>query len=267
MTGPGPAVPAGRRLSRRWFLAALALGLGLPGAAAADAAWLEPTWLKVRRFRLASGRPRCRFVHVTDLHHKGNVAWMRQVVRAINAESPEFVLFTGDLVERSRYAEEALQLLGEVRAPVFGVPGNHDYGSSLSFATAHQALQRGGGGWLVDRVCPIRNGAVVLHGATGYMTWRHAPVPGACNILMVHYPAYVKELGQLRFDVMLAGHSHGGQVRLPFIGALTLPNRVGKYDWGLFRTDWGPLYVGSGIGYLHYHVRFMCRPEIAVFEV
>jgi uncharacterized protein len=66
---------------------------------------------------------------------------------------------------------------------------------------------------------------------------------------------------------MLAGHSHGGQVRLPGIGPLIVPFQVGRYDLGLFQTKAGPLYVSSGIGWFMWKLRFNCRPEIAVFEV
>ena len=65
----------------------------------------------------------------------------------------------------------------------------------------------------------------------------------------------------------LAGHSHGGQVRIPFYGPLMLPFGLNQYDLGLFQTPSGPLYVNAGIGYFHLNVRFNCRPEITVFEI
>ena len=71
-------------------------------------------------------------------------------------------------------------------------------------------------------------------------------------------------LGEARFDLILAGHSHGGQVRLPFYGALVLPWGVGRYDLGLFDTPGGPLYVNAGIGTYYFPYRFNCRPEVAV---
>ena len=66
---------------------------------------------------------------------------------------------------------------------------------------------------------------------------------------------------------MLAGHSHGGQVRIPFKGALWLPSYVGKYVKGLYTTGAGPLHVSPGIGTFMYPIRFNCRPEITVIEV
>ena len=73
------------------------------------------------------------------------------------------------------------------------------------------------------------------------------PLPSADperkNILLVHYPAWVKRLAGQKFDLMLAGHSHGGQVRIPFYGPIMVPYGVDEYDLGLFQTESGPLYV------------------------
>ena len=67
---------------------------------------------------------------------------------------------------------------------------------------------------------------------------------------------------------MLAGHSHGGQVRIPFYGPVVVPFGVDEYDLGWFSTPNGPLYVNPGIGYIYvYNFRFNCRPEITVIEV
>jgi predicted MPP superfamily phosphohydrolase len=84
---------------------------------------------------------------------------------------------------------------------------------------------------------------------------------------MLHYPAWAKRMGSARFDLLLAGHSHGGQVRLPGIGAVLLPFGVDEYDLGWFKTPAGPLYVNPGIGWFPVPIRFNCRPEITVFEI
>ena len=83
----------------------------------------------------------------------------------------------------------------------------------------------------------------------------------------MHYPAWVKKLGDAKYDLLLAGHSHGGQVRLPFFGPVHVPFGVEEYDMGLFHTTRGPLYVNPGIGWFPVPIRFNCRPEITVFEV
>ena len=84
--------------------------------------------------------------------------------------------------------------------------------------------------------------------------------------MLIHYPEWIDKLNGDKFDIALAGHSHGGQVRVPFLGAPVLPYGVGRYDLGMFQTVSGPLYVTAGIGWFYLNVRFNCRPEIAVFE-
>lgn len=90
---------------------------------------------------------------------------------------------------------------------------------------------------------------------------------GVKNILLSHYPNGVELFPNTRFDLVLAGHTHGGQVRLPWYGALMVPFGAGEYQLGMYETHAGPLYVSSGVGYFFVNVRFNCRPEIAVFEV
>ena len=87
------------------------------------------------------------------------------------------------------------------------------------------------------------------------------------NIFLMHYPAWAKRVTPHKYDLMLAGHSHGGQVRLPFYGAVHIPFGVDEYDLGLFQTSSGPLYVNPGIGWYPVPIRFNCRPEITVFEI
>ena len=103
------------------------------------------------------------------------------------------------------------------------------------------------------------------------VTCNNAPtvqgLAGVKNILLFHYPAWVEKLSGVKFDAMLAGHSHGGQVRLPFYGPLIVQFGVGQFDMGLYQTPAGPLYVNPGIGCFYLNVRFCCRPEITLIEI
>ena len=255
------------RWNRRRFL--LAAGCLAPMAAIADAKWLEPTWLKIRRLNLAEGKPAHRLVHFTDFHHKGDRKYGMSLVNTINSLSPEAVFFTGDLVEESRYLNEALQLLSGIRSPVFGVPGNHDYWSRAPFAEIARCLEATGGAWLLDQNRILSELQINLIGLTcrNILPRSAAPEPGLKNVLLMHYPAWAKRLSAHRYDLMLAGHSHGGQVRLPLYGPLMVPFGVDEYDLGWFDTPAGPLYVNAGIGWYPVPLRFNCRPEVTVIEV
>jgi uncharacterized protein len=257
-----------KRISRRKFIVTTLLAA--PLAIGADAMSIEPSWLKVRRLRIGTGEPSCRLAHFSDVHHKGDREYLRSVVDTVNSLAPDFACFTGDLVEDRRHLPAALEILSGLKVPLFGVPGNHDYWSRIPFGPVEECFAATGGAWLMhgSREVPGKN--VNLIGTVCIFPQLPLPpsLPDARNILLTHYPARVKRLGGRRFDLVLAGHSHGGQVRLPFYGSLVLPSHVDEYDMGLFQTAAGPLYVNPGIGYIgKYDVRFNCRPEITVIEV
>jgi len=92
-------------------------------AVAADTVWLEPTWLNTRHLRVGNGTPQHRLLHFTDLHHKGDTKYLKSVIAHINAQKPDFVCFTGDLVEEEKFLAETLKYLAGIKVPLFGVPG------------------------------------------------------------------------------------------------------------------------------------------------
>ncbi len=239
---------------------------GLPAAAVADCVWLEPDWLRIRKFKIGKGPATHRFVHFTDVHHKGDRAYLETVVKNINHLSPDFVCFTGDLVEEEHYVTETLSILKKIKAPLYGVPGNHDYWCGADFNEIADAFAETGGAWLLDNSLTTKDGKVTLHGAAEMIPKNIRSNPGTKNIMLLHYPESADQLS-VKFDLVLAGHTHGGQVRLPFYGALVLPFGTGNYDLGFFNTSGGPLYVSSGIGWFTFNLRFLCRPEIVLFEV
>ena len=252
------------RISRRKFF--YSLFLGLPAAAFADSYWLEPNWLKIRQIRLGE-KPTHRFVHFTDLHHKGDKQYLESVVQQINKVSPDFVCMTGDIIEDNSFLTEALEILSEIQSPVYGVPGNHDYWAHVDFDEIARTFAQTGGAWLTGTQATTRDGKITLHGAGKHPPTQFQPNPRTKNIALIHYPEWVEKLAPQMFDAILAGHSHGGQVRIPFYGPIVVPFSTGKYDLGLFQTRSGPLYVSSGIGWFLFNIRFRCRPEIVVFEI
>ena len=257
-----------RKISRRKFI--LAALLATPCAVLGDACLVEPARVVIRRLRIGKAPALYRLVHFTDLHHKGDRDHLQSVVDKINSLSPDFVCFTGDLLEDQRFLPETLAVLSGIKAPMFGVPGNRDYLSGISFELVKKCFAATGGAWLLDERRELANGQINLIGIT-CLHGGEARLPlksQATNILLMHYPAWAKKFGDQKLDLMLAGHSHGGQVRIPFFGPLIVPPLVDEYDLGLFQTKAGPLYVNAGIGYLdNYNFRFNCRPEITVIEM
>jgi predicted MPP superfamily phosphohydrolase len=227
----------------------------------------------VKTVRLAA-EPTVRLVHFSDLHYKGERGYLDHVIATINRLEPDFACFTGDIVEDREYLGAALETMAQIDCPVYGVPGNHDYWSGAAFNDIRACLLSTGGAWLTCDVVTAAHGRCIIEGLT--MRSDAQPTAGIAEargtnqprrILLLHYPAQVNELKGARYDVVLAGHSHGGQVRIPFYGAPVLPYQVGAYEAGLYETPLGPLYVNVGVGTFYRRIRFFCRPELTVIEL
>ena len=253
------------RISRRKFLGLTTLAF--PAIAGLDARWGAPRRLRVRSFKL-NAEPKSRFVHFSDLHYTGDSAYAAEIVATINQLKPDFVCFTGDLVEHRTYAGAALHFIRQIEAPVYGIPGNHDYWSRSPLAEYERAFTATGGAWLANRgaVLPKHDLELLGMDITGMPKTQSAAVRR--HILLLHYPVMADRLNSRQFDLILAGHSHGGQVRIPLLGPVIMPRGVGPYDYGRYQTPAGPLYVNAGVGTLStFPVRWNCPPEIMVVTI
>ena len=226
------------------------------------ARYIEPTWLCVRHVRL-SQVPTVRVIHITDIHFKGDTQYLEKVVRIINGTDADLVCFTGDLIEDAVFLKEALRILSKVNKPMYGIPGNHDEWVIRSFDDYRAVFQATGGQWLDKISVPIPSRKVEL---VTMACMNEPKQPGYKRILLEHYPGAVTQIRNEHFDLILSGHTHGGQVRIPFVSRYVLPCED-TYDRGLFQTSCGPLYVNPGIGTYHTNMRFRCRPEIAVIDL
>lgn len=249
------------KISRRQFLGLSALAL--PATLGTTAAF-ETTMLRVTKLRHGPGT--CRFVHFSDLHYKGDADYAVEVVRTINSLRPDFVCFTGDLVEEARFAPEAFDFIRQLLAPVFGAPGNHDYQCGVPFSDYAAAFSATGGAWLAGSSALLAERDLELVGFARGGERAFKQPQASRQILLLHYPQVAHGLSR-EFALILAGHSHGGQVRLPFYGALVLPKGVGTYELGYYETPSGPLYVNAGIGTWRIPFRWNCRPEITLITV
>lgn len=224
---------------------------------------IEPRWLKAREITV-SERPALRLIHISDIHHKGDRRYLEGVVERINAIDADLVCLTGDLVEDAGNLPECLEILSGIRKPVFGVPGNHDHLGRACERQIRATFRAGGGDWLVETNVVAMAGELEIVGGAG----RAARVPregaGRKRILLTHYPDAADGLPTGSFDLILAGHTHGGQARIPLLDRPVLADMAGPYDRGLFQTRAGPLYVNPGIGTFLAPVRFACRPELTV---
>lgn len=263
MPEKGATIAAVRRIFRVAGAAIAAAFLAL-ALCAVYAFRIEPRWLRVREIAV-SGSPTLRVVHISDIHHKGDRRYLEGVVVRINAIGADLVCVTGDLVEDAAFLPECLEILSGIRGPVFGVPGNHDHLGLGCGRQIRAAFRATGGDWLVETNVVAMGGALEIVGSSG----RAARVPregaaGRKRMLLTHYPETADGFPPGSFDLILAGHTHGGQVRIPLLDRPVLAGMAGPYDRGLFRTGAGPLHVNPGIGTFLAPVRLACRPEITV---
>ncbi|MDO8803764.1 MAG: metallophosphoesterase [Elusimicrobiota bacterium] len=246
------------------------------GCCALYAFLIEAHWIKIGRLSL-SERPSLRVVHISDIHYKGERSYLARIVADVNNLAPDVVCFTGDIAEDTRYLEPALDALSKINAPLYGVPGNHDPLSGASFDRIREYFRKTGGRWLVDDSASTAEGKLLIFGKTETMVnagramhkrgMNVISAPGAKRILLIHYPALVTGIKNEAYDLILAGHSHGGQVRLPFFGALIVPSGVDGYQMGAYLTPAGRLHVSPGLGTYLLPARFFCRPEITLLEI
>lgn len=272
-------------LTRRKFLKGLAAA-GLVGAsgAALYARVFEPfdyelTETDVFIRGLPPSFEGFRVALLTDVHHSRIVPLeeVRRAVALTNEARPDLVALTGDYTtSRRRYVEPCAEALGLLRAPsgVWAVLGNHDHYTDAELTA--RAFARRKINVLSNANTLLRRGADELRLAGvddwgwGKADWARA-LEGVDRslpcVLLSHEPAVLDMPETRGLSLILSGHTHGGQVRLPFVGAPARVVEEFRYLRGLYEKDGTQLYVSRGTGMIGLPVRFGARPEIAVIRL
>jgi predicted MPP superfamily phosphohydrolase len=210
-------------------------------------------------------------LHLSDLHFKGSPdrPFFQHVMDLCRDWEPDLVAVTGDLVDSSRHHRWIVPVLGRLRWRIgaFAILGNHD--SWREPARIRRRLGRLGfrvlgNTWELTQVrgLPL---AVIGHEGPWFQPepdLRDCPT-GVFRLLLSHTPDNIRWAQRHGVDLMLAGHNHGGQIRLPVVGSVFSPSRYGRrYDMGTFFEPPTLLHVTRGLGGQH-PVRYNCRPEVA----
>ena len=279
-----------RPFSRRAFLKAAAHVLG-GLALAGPLAWLYSTrveahWLAVERLNLQLPRLPKSFdgfalAQFSDLHFGPFIGpeQVRAAVDATLALRPDAIVITGDFVSQlsNREAEMIVQELSRVSAPdgAFAILGNHDWWTDS--VVVAEAVQRAGLTLLRNEHVQLRRGDEILYLAGVDDVWEQkADLPRALAgiaddapvILLAHEPDFADTAAaDGRVLLQLSGHSHGGQVIIPFLGPVALPYLAHKYPLGRRQVGGMQVYTNRGIGMIAPPVRFNCRPEITLFTL
>ncbi|MFN0124730.1 MAG: metallophosphoesterase [Blastocatellia bacterium] len=227
--------------------------------------------------------------HLSDIHHGAftGLDYISRCVEITNALKPDIIALTGDYTLRERrFIEPCAEALRTLRARVgvFAVLGNHDYYQSAGETIG--ALRRAGLSVMIEgrERLEKRGAAISLLGADDFLyghydvarLFRDIP-PDETRVVLAHNPDYIGRVaGNKQYaDFMLSGHTHGGQVRAPLLGAPHVISEYGQtYVIGLNQLAGeygakGPMqiYTTRGVGVIYAPVRFQCLPEIALYTL
>ena len=286
--------PVTQQVSRRFFLKGAMYGAGGLALYAGEFErhWLEVVHRQIHIDRLPSAFDGMTVAQLSDIHldEFTEPFLLREAIDEINRAHPDLVLLTGDYVSaqvlpRNLTIDAAWQcgkLLSRIQCRErYAIFGNHDVWAGEEHVG--EALRSHGITVLKNACLPIERGKdrFWLSGLDDPLDGKPDPdqaIPSAIRnivnepvILLCHAPDYVDQLrshpaGQA-VSFVLSGHTHGGQIRLPLIGALHLPPGGRKYVQGMFQVGNMQLYVNRGIGSVGVPFRFDCRPEITVFTL
>jgi predicted MPP superfamily phosphohydrolase len=265
--------------------------LGAPGIGA-YAYFVEPTWLKVRRLTMRiKGLPLnldgLRLVQLSDLHIGSAVPWqfLQNVMETTNALEPDLIVLTGDYVHtRPDDVSEITSLLQQLRAPtgIFAVLGNHDY--AVNYAgdpgipgvenMVITALERAGITVLRNQWASIGGGArpLTLFGIDELLSDRarvsqlRETSPTSPRLVLCHNPDIIPFLSEESFDLLLCGHTHGGQIRIPPFPPFITATINRRFWGGVFSVGRGQVFVSRGIGYT-WRARLGSRPECVLITL
>lgn len=240
--------------------------------------FIEPYQPEITNVALPNARIRSgtslRIVHISDLHSEASTRLEPRLPGLIAEQKPDLIVFTGDTVNGAQGLPTAGRLFDALStiAPVYAVRGNWDLRFDEDAFAALGVNNLDHGGVLLD----VRGNRVYIMGARDGSAQLLPSVVSsgpldAFRILLYHRPDEIENVASSgTVDLYCAGHTHGGQVALPWFGAIITLSKLGKkYESGLHRVADTYLYVNRGIGMdsIGPRVRFFARPEITVIDV
>lgn len=225
-----------------------------------------------------------KIVQFSDLHYGSTVfeEELKRIVKKINQEEPDIIVFTGDLVEQNVELsdDEVNSIIKQLKKldaniEIFAVKGNHDYESDYF----DRILTELGWNFLDNKYEFVYSNSKspiifvglddLLLGTPDYdnaFSYLNDLKEEAYTIVLTHEPDQIDEFKNYKFDLVLSGHSHLGQVRLPFIGALYTPEGSKKYYDEHYQVNDADLYISGGIGTSTLPLRFFNKPSINLYR-
>jgi uncharacterized protein len=279
--------------SRRKFLITAGLAAASTLALAEDTVIREPNHPELVKLEMPLPRLPAAFdgftiAQLSDFHYDEvfSIVPIRRAIELVNRLQPDLVVLTGDFVtismfvvghdrQAAKVAEPCAKLLSQLRSRLGSVAvlGNHEAQSDPDFVT--EALRSYGISVLRNRSWAVEKDGKRLWfcglDSVDMRPWLEHALLGVPEnepvVLLVHEPDFADQAARYPVDLQLSGHSHGGQVWLPGIGAPWLPRYGRKYPRGRYTVGALPLYTNVGLGTIRLPVRFNCTPEITLFTL
>lgn len=262
---------------------------------------IEPRRVQINRLTIpVRGLPRAfdglTIAQLSDLHRSPAVGsrYLAHCVDLATSLEPDLIVFTGDYITHTNhfgrlgelvngdrddvaeYARDCARSMGRARARhgVFACLGNHDHWYDGELVTG--VIEEAGIPVLRNASVPARiNGETLPVVGLGDMWTEHvnmarafAGVDAPFALVLMHNPDFFERWPRSGSHLILSGHTHGGQVNIPFLGPPLVPSIYKKkYAHGLFRRDDSFMYVNRGVGLIYPPVRFNCPPEISIFHL
>lgn len=228
--------------------------------------------------------------HISDIHYGRTTdkSDLEKIVKEINLLKPDIVVLTGDLIDKDTKLDETLKneiieslSLINVTVGKYAISGNHD----IKFSEWESIINDSGFKNISDNYELIYNDGytpILLAGLSSNLknstniSERYNKISTYASeenirdlykILLIHEPDYINDIDYSTFNLILAGHSHNGQVRLPFIGGIILPNGAKKYYKEYYKLNNTDLYISSGIGTSQISFRLFNRPSINFYRL
>ena len=241
--------------------------------------FIEPYWVEVKMVEVPTAKlhqATFRLVQISDTHCTVMPLNEKKMVDMINGLKPDIIVFTGDSANNRTGLKRFKETMGKLDAPLgkFAVRGNIDvffwYGTDIFSETGFVELD--GNTIEIDKagekICITGVSCYKINLAVNVLK----EIPDDCfSIFLYHFPDLVEDLNGLNVDLYLAGHTHGGQIALPFYGAVVTLSKFGKkYESGEYKVGRTILYVNRGMGLaagFNPKMRFFARPEITVFDL
>ncbi len=243
--------------------------------------------LKVKEYKIENKNIPYEFnglkiIHISDIHYGKhfNEKKLKKVVTIINEINPDIVVFTGDLADKNISKEDEqnlIKLLSKINYNIgkYAVTGNHDYDNfenimkesnfkvlnntyEIIYGKDSKIMLSGvSTNWHDDNINKK------LESTNDYLTETNVNY----KILLIHEPDFINNINNQNFDLILSGHSHNGQVRLPFIGAIWTPRGSKRYYKNYYKVNNSDLYISSGLGTSGLNLRLFNKPSINFYRL